>query len=327
MRIKREKIKRILVISLSNIGDIILTTPVINALSAEFPDSRIDIMVGPRGKDIFKTDPRITKVVVYDKHSPIMQKRRLSLKLRKLKYDMIADLRNTIFPILLGARYRTSTVQQFPKGLIHKKQRHLYRLKCLGIDRMDSPMSIFIPKQDSDHIDKLLSSHKVKEPIVLVSPGAKSHIKRWVEEGFSSLCTRLTEECNASVVFVGCDEDGAVIEKITRAMKGRFHNLVNMTNIQQLAELMKRSGLVITNDSAPLHLAGAVGAKVLAIFGPTDPKKYGPTGEMDVVINKKLFCSPCEKAACQYHLECMRSISSGEVFQAAKEMLEGYEVR
>ena len=82
--------------------------------------------------------------------------------------------------------------------------------------------------------------------------------------------------------------------------------------------------MLITNDSAPLHLGCAVGAKVLAVFGPTDPKKYGPTGEFDVVINKKLFCSPCESAVCNYGLECMKLISADEVYDAAKMMVEGY---
>jgi ADP-heptose:LPS heptosyltransferase len=68
-----------------------------------------------------------------------------------------------------------------------------------------------------------------------------------------------------------------------------------------------------------------VGAKVLALFGPTDPKKYGPTGEFDIVINKKLRCSPCESATCAYNYECLTSIDAEEVFEAAKMMIEGYE--
>ena len=83
--------------------------------------------------------------------------------------------------------------------------------------------------------------------------------------------------------------------------------------------------VLITNDSAPLHLGCAVGTKVLAFFGPTDPAKYGPTGEFDTFINKKLFCSPCESAVCKYNYECMKLISADEAFDAAKMMIEGYE--
>ena len=88
--------------------------------------------------------------------------------------------------------------------------------------------------------------------------------------------------------------------------------------------MLKRAALLITNDSAPLHLGCAVGVRVLAIFGPTDPKKYGPTGEFDMAINKKLSCSPCEKAQCRFDFECMKLISADEVYDAAKMMVEGY---
>jgi ADP-heptose:LPS heptosyltransferase len=107
-------------------------------------------------------------------------------------------------------------------------------------------------------------------------------------------------------------------------MKSRFYDFTDKTNIRQLAALLKRARLLITNDSAPLHLGCAMGTKVLAIFGPTDLRKYGPTGEFDAAINKKLFCSPCEKAVCKYNHECMRLISADEVYDAAKMMMEGY---
>ena len=102
MAIDKSLVKRILVITLSNIGDIILTTPVIRVVSKEFPSSRIDVMVGPGGKGIFDRDPRIFKLIIYDKHVSLMEKRRLQLKLKKLKYDLVVDLRNTVLPILLN---------------------------------------------------------------------------------------------------------------------------------------------------------------------------------------------------------------------------------
>ncbi len=89
--------------------------------------------------------------------------------------------------------------------------------------------------------------------------------------------------------------------------------------------MIKKAKLLITNDSAPLHLGCAVGTKVLAIFGPTDPDRYGPTGEFDIVMSTKLSCSPCESATCERSHECMKLVSATDVFGAAKLMLEGYE--
>ena len=122
MNIDKSQVKRILVITLSNVGDIILTTPVMATLAIEFPAARIDVMVGPRGKEIFDHDRRVFKLIIYDKHTSLAQKRRLQLKLKSLNYDLAVDLRNTIFPLLINPKYRTSTMQRFPAGVMHSKK-------------------------------------------------------------------------------------------------------------------------------------------------------------------------------------------------------------
>lgn len=325
MLIDKKEVSRILIITLSNVGDIILTTPVVKALEKEFPGARIDVMVGPSGKEIFEKDPRIFKVIIYDKHLPIGEKRRLQLKLKKLRYDLVVDIRNTVFPLLIGPKYRTATIQKFPRSAMHRKDRHLYRLKALGIDRIEELPYIHITKEDEEHVEKLLKDNGIGQPIVVMNAGAKSHLKRWTAEGFAGVADRLISECTANVVFVGLKDDEPIVEDVIKKMKQKPYNLVNKTNVRQLAGLLKRSALLITNDSAPLHLGSAVGVKVVALFGPTDPKKYGPLGEFDVVVKEKLSCAPCEKAECARNYECMRLISPDTVFDAAKMMLEGYE--
>ena len=325
MKLDRSEVKRMLVITLSNVGDIILTTPAIRSLRKEYPGSRIDVMVGPQGKGIFEKDPDVFKLIIYDKHMPISQKRRLQLKLKKLRYDLVVDLKNTVFPLLIGPRFRTQTIQSFPSSVTHSIQKHLYRLRSLGIEDAEQRPGIYIPKDDEDYIASMIEENGIGETFVVVNPGAKSHLKRWTIEGFSEVSDRLIRECSSDVVFIGMDEDKAIAEKIAARMKSKAHDLVGKTNIRQLASLIKRSKLIVTNDSAPLHLGSAVGTKVLALFGPTDPKKYGPIGEFDVVINEKLSCSPCESAECKHNYECMKLISPQTVFDTAKMMLEGYE--
>ena len=325
MIIDKNQIKRILVITLSNVGDIILTTPVIRTLSKEFPGARLDVMVGPQGKEIFEKDPAIFKLIIYDKHMPIAEKRRLQLKLKKLRYDLVVDIRNTVFPLLIGPKYRTATIQKFPKTVMHRKKRHLYRLKSLGINNLDENSYIHITGEDEEHVAKVLTSEKVMDPIVIINPGAKSHLKRWTTEGFAELSDRLIRECGAHVILIGTNDDKDTIEAVIKKMKHNPHNFMNKTNIRQLAALLKRAKVLVTNDSAPLHLGCAVGTKVLALFGPTDPRKYGPNGEFDVALSKKLSCAPCEDAVCKFNYECMKLISADEVFDAVKVMLEGYE--
>lgn len=322
MKIKKSEIKRILLITLTNIGDIILTTPIIAVLEREFPNARLDVMVGPLGKGIFVDHPRVFKVIVYNKHLPLQEKRRLVQKLRKIKYDLAIDLKNTLFPILIGARYRTSPIQNTPKELVHKKEYHLWKLKQLGIGvAADEPFSIHVNKKDQEYIDALLYKINNREKLVAVSPSSKSLIKRWDRSGFAEVCERLIEECKAAVVMIGDNSDTDVIEEIMKDMKNKPYNFAGTTSITQLAHLLKRSKLLITNDSAPMHVGCAVGTNVLAIFGPTDPYKYGPRGKKDRIITKKVHCSPCETAQCRFKHECMKSISADEVYRAAKDML------
>ncbi|MFA6142937.1 MAG: glycosyltransferase family 9 protein [Candidatus Omnitrophota bacterium] len=309
MKIDKSQVNRILMITLSNVGDIILTTPVIRILAKAFPGSRIDVMVGPQGKEIFERDPAVFKLIIYDKHMPIVDKRRLQLKLKKLKYDLVVDIRNTVFPILLAPKYRTPTIRKYPSNIMHRKRRHIYLLKALGIDAADEESYIHIPGQDEEYVDSLLKKEGIITPIVVVNAGAKSHLKRWTMEGFAEVADRLVSECRANIIFIGQNEDQVLVGDVMAKMKHAAHNFVNKTNVRQLAGLLKRAKLVITNDSAPLHLGCAVGANVLAIFGPTDPKKYGPTGEYDAVISKKLSCSPCEVAVCVRNYECMKLIT------------------
>jgi heptosyltransferase II len=322
MKIDKSLVKRILVITLSNAGDIIMTTPVIRVLRREFPDSRLDVMVGPTGEEIFNKDPDIFKLIIYDKHMSIIDKRRLQLKLKNVRYDLVVDIRNTVFPLLIGPKFRTATIQRFPSSMVHMMKRHLYRLRSLGIGALDERPYIHIPKEDDEYVSALLKDEGIIRPMVVVNAGAKSHLKRWMTEAFAAVADRLIGECGVDVIFVGLQQDAAVVDGIISKMKKMPRNFVNRTNIRQLAGLLKCAKLLITNDSAPLHLGCAVGTRVLSIFGPTDPHKYGPTGKGDRFIAANLPCSPCESAVCKYDYECMKSISAEAVFDIAREMIK-----
>jgi len=91
--------------------------------------------------------------------------------------------------------------------------------------------------------------------------------------------------------------------------------------LRELAYFLSLSKLLITNDSAPLHIAGSVDLPVIAIFGPTDPEKYGPISPGSIVLRKNISCSPCEQAVCEFDLECMKQISSEDVLNAVYRIL------
>lgn len=320
----KSKVKRVLVITLSNIGDIVLTTPVVEALLSEFPDAKLDVMAGPGGIEIFEKNTRLSRAILYDKKASSAEKFKLFLRLRKRRYDLVVDLRNTVLPLVLGARYITSPLRRAGKNAMHKTDEHLSRLRDLGIDVSGGRMCIPVPPEDEKHAEELIASLDGK-PFIVISPGAKSHVKRWPLKNFAALAGMIQKNLKTKVVLIGDVNDRIVIKRILFNMKSAPLNLAEKTNIRELAHIIKKSRLLITNDSAPLHIAGAVGARILAFFGPTDDRQYGPAaGSASKVLRKDMECSPCKVPQCintENKYECLKSISAEDAFRAVKELV------
>lgn len=324
----RTKIKRILFITLSNLGDAILTMPVLDALSKNFPYAKIDVFSSPSVRGIFEKDKRVSKVFLYDKHSILFDKYRLLKKLKGLRYNLIVDLKNTMIPIMLMPPYRTAVFRKIKKP-IHKKEEHLLRIRQLEVKTEDARFNITVGNKDREKALELLKNYTKEGKYIVVNAGAKSHIKRWPVENFSQISGRIIKELQLGVVLIGKDDglenldsDRAVINKLLDGMNGEALDLVGKTNIGELAYIIKSAKALITNDSAPLHIGSAVNTPTLAIFGPTDENKYGPLSDQSVVLRKKLHCTPCEKAQCRYNYECLKTITVEDVFKAVKHVCE-----
>jgi len=322
-----EGIKKILVVTLSNIGDAVLTLPVIGALQENFKGATIDLIVGPRAAEVFKADPRTGSVHIYDKSASLASKIRLLTRLRRNRYDLLVDLRNGLFGLFVGARFCSKPARHTPDAtqkVPHKIDEHLERIKELGLKAEYKPYPIWITKDDGEKATRLLKGKGIgdADQFICVSPGAKSHIKRWSEGGFAKVCDGLINAYKIKIVFVGDSSDKETCERILAMMRNYAVSLAGQTNLRELTWIIKRSRLIITNDSAPLHLAGSVGRPAVAIFGPTDFRKYGPRAGMGISVYMSLHCSPCEVASCRYNLECMKAVRAEEVLDAAKRVLD-----
>jgi len=165
---------------------------------------------------------------------------------------------------------------------------------------------------------------KTRGPII-VNAGAKSHVKRWPFERFANLCDRIIRELKADVYLIGtdngmdnADNDRVVIDKVIGAMEEDSVDLVGKTTIGELFHIVRNAECIITNDSAPLHLASALNVPTIALFGPTDERKYGPLSKKSKVIRRNIACSPCEQAQCEHNYECLRGIDVDEVLKEVK---------
>ncbi len=321
------QIKKILVITLSNIGDVILTTPVIRVLKKNFPKSYFVIMCSAKAKDIFLSDPCVNKVIEYNKHIKLLNKLYLALELRKERFDIVVDLRHTLFPLFLGSKYKTSILGRFCKdSSTHKINFHLNKLKelKLNIDLTPELPYIYIPQEVKENIDVLLTDIKFKDAsYIVVSPGGRSQSKLWAKEKFLKLCEKIIGRFKCKVLLVGDLKDKIITNWIAQniSSKDEVFDLSGNISLLQLAELLRRAKVLITNDSGALHMGSAVGIPVVAIFGPTNELQYGPVGEKSIAVTDDIDCRPCIYAKCKDFFPCLNNIGVSKVYKEVEKIL------
>ena len=321
---KLKNVRKILFITLSNIGDAILTLPVLSALKDNFPNAELDVAAGPRPKSIFTKDPRVRNVYVYDKHVAFGDKLDFIKKLKKEKYDLVVDMKTSMVPLLIGPRYRSSLISVRGSAK-HKRLIHLNRLKGLDIE-YNRRRNIYVDAKDREAIRRLLEDAGFKEGDVFigVSPACLSHLKEWPVERFIEVIKEILKHRDHKVLLIGeASQQGRVSKKIVDAI--RDNNLIDLTGRTTLGELFaltERMRVLLTCDNASMHIASDLGVKVVALFGPTDSEEYGPTGKDDIIIKKDIECAPCKKATCRLNRECMNEISAEEITSAVHRSLK-----
>ena len=214
-----------------------------------------------------------------------------------------------------------------PRSIKHMKERHLLRA---GFNPKDnSPKTFFsISRQDKEQIDSILSKAGIdnKDKVIVLSCGARSKTKVWQEEKFVELISNLIKEYNFKIILVGDSKDKEVSNRINGALGLACLDLSGKTSLQELACILKRSELLISNDSAVMHIASYLNIPVVAIFGITDDAKYGPWPEKSFIVKKEIFCRPCSKAGClKKARECFDYIKAEDVLLGVRRLLRDKE--
>ncbi|MBU0469451.1 MAG: glycosyltransferase family 9 protein [Candidatus Omnitrophica bacterium] len=322
---KKELIKKILVISLTNIGDVVLTFPVIDILIRDFPEAELSVVVGPRAESIVCTNPRFKKVYVYNKKDSILTQGAWVWELIKEHFDLLVDLRNTALPVLVSPKYHTSIFKTKSEGM-HMKEKHL---KCLSsVYEYGSieaeKKSLFISDEDKGYVMDLRYDDIGEDDYVVVAPSSASDSKRWSNEGFAKVADHLVKNCNMKIVFVGDNKDREVTREIAKFMEHDSVNLCGRTDLVQLAELLRYCRFAIVNDSAPMHVASYMNVPILALFGPTQIEKYGPWSKDCFSLRNNKGCEKCKDPESKIEHSCMMGISSEDVIKCLQENLIKY---
>ncbi len=329
---------KFLVIRFSSLGDVIITTAFLKTLKSAYPNSEVHYVTKQEFADILKAQPYIDRVIELKKGESIID---LSKKISKERFDCIFDLHKNIRSLTLSFFIKSKSIKRVNKHILYR-YKLLHKKLLFFIKDRDTTYNIedqikLINKNISSNQKPVLytEKHKIntKKPLIGIAPGAKWQTKMWPDTYFKKLIKLINDNMEASVVIFGSKEEKNLAETIAEG----FNNVINLSgklSIRETASYMANCDIMVSNDSALMHMATALDIPVVAIFGPT-VKEFGffPTGRAVVLEDKTLKCRPCSlhgTSKCpKKHHKCMKNITPESVFKAITNLIKGgnYEQR
>lgn len=324
---------RVLVIQTAFLGDVILTTPLLSALAKQH--GPVDIITTPAAAPLVQYHPAVREVIRYDKRGTdrgVAGFRRLVRTLTTRGYDRVYLPHRSWRSAGLAWSARIPSRIGFDDGasllyteVVRREQvgHEVERLLALaGTVETESPVEVVVGPDDRTAAERWLAERGLSGGYVALAPGSIWGTKRWPYYG------ELAGKLVRPVVVVGGPDDRSLGEEIVALSGGRAHNAAGALSLLGSAVLIQRARVLVTNDSAPLHLATAMGIPIVAVFGPTVPSfGFGPRGAHDrVVEHDHLACRPCSAHGPEVcplgHHRCMRDVGV-EVVLEAVEGIEG----
>lgn len=345
--IKRE-FKNILVVRTDRIGDVVLTTPVLEALRKSYPAARITMMVTPGTKDIVEGNPFINEVIVFDKRGKekgIVNFWRFVHRIREKKFDLVLNyhlkvrtnfmlfhagipnrigFKNNKFGFLLTEQYPDPRTD----GNRHEAEYCLDLLKYIGIETKEFHVHVSVNGESEKWVEEILKQHGIteREKLFAIHPGASCISKRWPPERFAEVADLISKKYNAKILLVGAGDNQLIAREVLLSMKQPVIDFTGKTSVGHLISLLKRCSLLISNDSGPVHLAVGVQTPVISIFGRNQPglskTRWRPLGIFDIALhNQEVGCEVCLAHNCQLNFKCLKSITVQNVLEAVDGIL------
>jgi len=318
-RQKRKQNRRILIIRLSSIGDIILTTPVLRAIKNEYPDAMIHFLTMDTYQDAISGNPDIDRLILFPpkKCRGVAGIYRFSRSLQGTHYDLIIDLH---------AKIRSRLISLFVAGrVLRYKKRRLWKSILVPLGWVRYHVDDTIVRSYFKPLEKInvfysgenltfsfgpedLEKVRQYQNAVALAPGAANRTKQWPAENYAGLGGLLEEP----VVLIGGEKDREACRQIANSIGSRCVNLAGRLTLKESGALISLSKFVVSNDSAAFHMARGIAKKAFVIFGPTDPAMF-TYDENAVLIYAALSCSPCslhgDKQCPKGHFDCMKLLT------------------
>jgi len=348
-RVRTDRPRRILLLRLERIGDLLMALPALGDLRAHVPGAELDLVVGSWNAEVARNIPGISQVHVVD--APWLAREgsavrttsmlKAAIGWRRLHYDVAVnlepDVRSNLLLALSGARwtagYRSAgggplldqAIEYHPAEHTVDNARRLVS-EVFGATPAQATRLLAVPDASRREADALLAGRA--RPLVAVHASGGRPVKQWPTERFAAVARRLVDSHAATIVLTGGPGDSALVGVMKGALPpDRVVDASGAASLLTVAAILERCELMITGDTGPMHLAAAVGTPIVAVFGPSDPRRYAPRGPLDRVIRVDLACAPCNRIRlpperCTGHApDCLAFIPPDRVFEAAASIL------
>ena len=331
----------VLVVAPNWIGDAVMSTPALANLRRGLPKATIDLLVPRRVAPLFDDHPHIDRLVVRDERQPWRTRVAQVIALRRREYQMVLLLPNSFraaleawllrSPIRLGyatdgRRWLLTHAVPAAEGQPpHQIEAYLQLVAALGLPIVERVPTLAPTKRAEMQAEHLWAAQDWgrKDRVIGICPGAAfGPAKRWWPERFAALADRLIASGRFRVVFFGSPDEVPLVERIRSQMTRKAVSLAGQDTLGSFMALAARCAVVIANDSGSMHMANAVGTRVVALFGPTDPRRTAPSAAPATVLHRDLACSPCFCTTCPYSDHpCMRFIEVDDVYRAVLDIV------
>ena len=333
---KQACIKKILVIDLAFIGDLILAGPVLRALQEEYPLARLTMLTMPLTADIAAMNPYVDTVLVYDKrgkHKGFFGMLHIAALLRRQNFDMAVCLnfavRGAFVAWLAGIRQRIGYAAQHAQwfltrsapavrdGSRHETENHLSVLQPLQIAASDTSLILCPPSKAKEMLSLKLTAWGLPDKGYLVFCPVGSYSRKNLPQAAVAGAVRYFQR-KKPVYLIGGSQEGQALAAIAKdAGLPLLQVMAGTLSLPELTALLAGAEMLVTVDTGPLHIAQAVDCPVTSFFGPTDPSVWGPRGLKASIVYKKPSCSPCwGRGVCE--ADCLSSLTAHDIIEAAE---------
>ena len=339
-------IRKVLVIRLDRIGDMVITTPIFRALKEKWPDVQVTVLTNPVNKNIVINNPFIDCILVYDRenmHKSLNSRLIFFRSIREKKFDLVIDpyldyeFKTSFITRFVGNRFRLGfefagrgifyNIRYNPNVFpVSTEKRHMIDydldlLEHIGIETQKRQPEVFLSTDEKENAYKRLEDAGADpgSKIIGIHPGGNYQSQRWPVKRFAAISNHLITNYDVKVILFA----GQAEKQLLSEFRGYAVNtpiFLCDLSLREFMSTLSHCSQFLCNNSGPLHIAAALNIPTVSTMGPTIPFHWWPRGNNHIVLRKNLDCSPCRNGICKTH-ECMELITTNDFIAAVESQI------